>query len=181
MRPILIAACASLALAGCATAPTVYQPAAAQTAVGFSDYRIESGRYRVTFNGGPGAPLSQVADFALLRAAEVSLADGYDWFRVVDRQDTQNGSGGGGPQVSIGGGSSSYSGRGYRGGGSGVGIGIGTSFDLSGGPAFSRTIEVLAGKGPKPSGAQDIYDARDVIRVVGGGGLPTRSPLETRS
>ncbi len=170
MKPVLIAACAALSLAACATAPTVYQPQGGQSRVGFSDYRIESGRYRVTFNGGPGAPLSKVADYALLRAAEVSLADGYDWFRVVDRQDGMNGAPSGGPRVSIGGGTSSYGG-GYRRGGSSVGVGIGTSFDLSGGPAYSRTLEVLAGKGPKPADG-DVYDARDVVRVVGQGGVP---------
>lgn len=178
MKRLLIAACASLALTACATTPTVYQPAG-RTAVGFTDYRIESGRYRVTFNGGPGAPLSQVADFALLRAAEVAVADGYDWFRVVDRQDSSNGASNGGPRVSLGGGGSNWDGGyrrgGYRGTGSSVGLGAGVSFDLSGGPAYSRTIEVLAGKGPKPG--DDVYDARDVIRVVGGGGLPSRSPV----
>lgn len=172
MKRILIAACASLALAACTTTPTVYGPAGPQARVGFTDYRIESGRYRVTFSGGPGAPMNQVADYALLRAAEVALRDGYDWFRVVDRQDSMNGQPSGGPRVSIGGGSSSYSGRGWRGGGSSVGIGIGTSFDLSGGPSYARTIEVLAGKGPKPADA-DIYDARDIVRVVGQGAPAT--------
>ncbi|ATQ42591.1 CC0125/CC1285 family lipoprotein [Caulobacter mirabilis] len=169
MHRVLIAAGLALSLAACATTPTVYQPAPGQTGVGFSDYRIESGRYRVTFNGGPGAPMSQVADYALLRAAEVSLADGYDWFRVVDRQDRRDGQpSGGGPRVSVGGGTSSWSGGGWRGSGSSVGIGIGTSFDLSGGPSYSRSIEVLAGKGAKPADS-DVYDARDIVRVVGRG------------
>ena len=54
-RPIT-AACAALALAACAT-PTVYAPANpnAASSVGFSEYRIENNRYRVTFQGGPGA------------------------------------------------------------------------------------------------------------------------------
>jgi len=180
MKPVLLAACAALTLTACATAPTVYQPAGG-TAVGFTDYRIESGRYRVTFNGGPGAPLSQVADFALLRAAEVSVAEGYDWFRIVDRRDSMNGAPSGGPRVSLGGGGSNWDGGyrrgGYRGGGSSVGLGAGVSFDLSGGPSYSRTLEVLAGKGPKPA-TEDVYDARDVIRVVGQDALPTRSPLQ---
>lgn len=166
MKRMLIIAAAGLSLAACAT-PTVYGPSTgAQASVGFSDYRIESGRYRVTFTGGGGAAMGQVADYALLRAAEVSLRDGYDWFRVVDRQDVRVGGGSGGPRVSVGGGSSNYSGG--WGGGSSVGVGIGTSFDLSGGPAWSRTIEVLAGKGPRP-GDPDAYDARDVVRRIGQG------------
>ena len=159
MKPSLIAIVAAFALSACATTPTVYSPASGPARVGFSDYRIESGRYRVTFAGGPGAPIAQVADYTLLRAAEVSLRDGYDWFRVVDKTDQRVGA----PsrsRVSIGTGSSSWGRR------SGVGIGLGTSFDLSGGPSWVRTIEVLAGKGPPPR-ERDVYDARDVVRTVG--------------
>lgn len=145
----MLCALAALSLAACAT-PTIYGPQADARGVGFSDYRIETGRYRVSFQGGPGAPPEQVADFALRRAAEVVARDGYDWFRVVDRFGERNGSSGG-SSVSIGGGTG-----GYR---SGVGIGVGTTFDLSGGPSWRQTLEVLAGKGPRPEGA---YDAREI-------------------
>lgn len=148
MRPMLYAL-AALSLAACAT-PTVYGPQPDPRGVGFSDYRIETGRYRVTFQGGPGAPPEQVGDYALRRAAEVVARDGYDWFRVVDRIGERTGSRGG-TSIGIGGGSG-----GYR---SGVGVGIGTTFDLSGGPAWRQTLEILAGKGAKPEGA---YDAREI-------------------
>lgn len=150
-RLLIPAALAAVLALGACTTPTTYGPAAKANAVGFSEYRIENGRYRVTFQGGPGAPPEQVSDFALRRAAELALRDGYDWFRVVDRTGERTRSGGGGTTVGIGGSSG-----GYR---SGVGVGIGTSFDLSGGPAYRQTVEVLAGKGPKPEGA---YDARQV-------------------
>ena len=161
-RPIA-AACAALALAACAT-PTVYAPANpnAASSVGFSEYRIENNRYRVTFQGGPGAPPQLVNDYAFLRAAEVTLRDGYDWFQVVDRFGEQTGAGYGGPRISIGGGTSSYSGRGW--GGSGVGIGVGTSFPLGGGGSsgtYSRTIEIVLGRGARPA-SPDAYDARQV-------------------
>lgn len=152
MRP-MFCALAALTLAGslaaCAT-PTTYGPVA-KGGVGFSEYRIETGRYRVTFQGGPGAPPEQVSDFALRRAAEVVARDGYDWFRVVDRMGERTGARGGGTSIGIGGGTG-----GYR---SGIGVGVGTSFDLSGGPSYRQTLELLAGKGPKPEGA---YDARQI-------------------
>jgi opacity protein-like surface antigen len=158
MKRPLAASLFALALAACATAPTVYGPATGPSSVGFSEQRIETGRYRVTFRGGPGAPAAQVADYALLRAAELAIADGYDWFRVVDRYTAQSGEGGG-PRVSIGAG-----GGGYR---SGVGVGLGTSFNLGGGPAIVQSIEVLMGKGrPAPAGTE-VYDAREVRRAVG--------------
>ena len=154
----IIALCA--ALGACATAPTVYGPATRAQGVGFSEMRIEPGRYRVTFRGGPGAPIAQVSDYALLRAADLTLADGYDWFRVVDRYTAQSGEGGG-PRVSIGAGGGS---GGYR---SGVGVGLGTSFNLGGGPAIVQSIEVLMGKGrPAPAGPE-VYDAREVRQTVG--------------
>ncbi|WP_374579303.1 hypothetical protein [Phenylobacterium sp.] len=160
MKRPLAASLFALALAACATAPTIYGPATGPSSVGFSEQRIETGRYRVTFRGGPGAPAAQVADYALLRAADLAIADGYDWFRVVDRYTAQSGEGGG-PRVSIGAGGGS---GGYR---SGVGVGLGTSFNLGGGPAIVQSIEVLMGKGrPAPAGPE-VYDAREVRRTVG--------------
>lgn len=161
-RPLIAAGLAALLLTACATAPTVYRAAAsAPTAVGYSEYRLEAGRYRVTFQGGPGAQEAQVADYALLRAAELALRDGYDWFRVADRSTTVSG-GGAGPRLSVGGGSASFGRH------SGIGVGLGTSFNLGPGPAYARSIEVVFGKGPTPRD-RDAYDAREIVKVVGYG------------
>lgn len=150
---------AALWLAGCATPPTFYGPATAPNGIGWSEYRIEPGRYRVTFRGGPGAPIEQVADYALLRAADLTLADGYDWFRVADRFAVQSGSGAG-PRVSLGTGTGSYGRH------SGVSVGLGTSFDLGGGPALAQTLEIVMGRGPAPR-EPDVYDARELRRSLG--------------
>ncbi|MCC7268783.1 MAG: hypothetical protein IT546_15795 [Caulobacteraceae bacterium] len=159
MKQLLTAVACSLALAACATAPTVYAPATGPTASGFTEYRIEPGRYRVTYRGGAGAPPAQVADYALLRAAELALSDGYDWFRVADRW--MEGSPDRGPQISVGGGSASFGRR------SSIGVGLGTSFSLGGGPRLAQTIEVVMGRGALPRDA-DAYDAREIQREVGG-------------
>ena len=159
MKRLILTAALCASLAACASTPTVFVAANNPRAVGFSDYRIEPGRYRVTFRGGPGAPPEQVADYALLRAADIALADGYDWFRVADRTMRQAGPDNG-PRVSLGTGGGSY------GRGGGVGIGLGTNFSLGGGPALSQTLEVVMGKGPKPPGA-DVYDARQLRAPMG--------------
>lgn len=156
-RPIAAALCA-LSLAACATAPTLYQPALGPQAVGYSEYRIEPGRYRITFRGGPGAPMAQVSDYALRRAADLAVADGYDWFRVSDR--FVEGRPDRGPRVSLGVGGGNY---GWR---SGASVGLGTSFNLGGGPALTASIEVMMGKGARPPGL-DVYDARAVQRAIG--------------
>lgn len=159
-RPVL-AALAALTLASCATAPTVYQPATSPTAIGYSDYRIEPGRYRITFQGGQSAPPEQVMDFAIMRAADLALADGYDWFRISDRFLRRTGEDNG-PRFSLGVGGANFGRH------SAVGLGVGTGFDLGGGGggASAATIEVFMGRGPKPEGV-DVYDAHAVRHTLG--------------
>ncbi len=157
MKQLLIALSA-LTLAGCATAPTLYQPAVGAQAVGYSEYRIEPGRYRVTFRGGPGAPPAQVTDYALLRAADLALAEGYDWFRVADR--FMEGRPDNGPRIGLGVGGADFGRR------SSIGLGLGTSFNLGGGPSVTSTVEVVMGRGERPRGL-DIYDARGLRETLG--------------
>jgi hypothetical protein len=158
MKRLILPLLASLAIAGCATAPTLYQPAAGPKAVGYSEYRIEPGRYRITFQGGPGAPPQQVTDYALLRAADLAIADGYDWFRVADR--FMEGRPDNGPRVSFGVGGASFGRR------SAVGLGVSNGMSLGGGPSVASTIEVIMGKGERPRGG-DVYDARALRQNLG--------------
>jgi hypothetical protein len=160
MKRLLLISLAAATLAACETVPTAYQPAApGRDTVGYTEYRIEPGRYRITFRGGPGAPPEQVSDYALLRAADLALSEGYDWFRVSDR--FLEGRPDKGPRVSFGIGGASIGRH------TGVGVGVGTSsMSLGGGPAVSSTIEVVMGKGERPRGA-DIYDARGIRQSIG--------------
>jgi opacity protein-like surface antigen len=166
MKRLIALAFSAAVLTACATSPTLYAPRAAPSGAGYSEYRLEAGRYRVTFQGNPGAPVNQISDYALLRSAELALRDGYDWFRVADRMTQQTGSGGG-STLSIGGGSSSYD-YGRHGHGSSVGLGVGTSFNLGPKPAVSSSMEVVFGKGQPPKDT-DVYDARAIVRTVGQG------------
>jgi hypothetical protein len=166
MKRLIILAFSAALLTACTTTPTLYAPQSAPRGAGYSEYRLEDGRYRVTFQGNPGAPVNQVSDYVLLRSAELALRDGYDWFRVADRVTQQTGSNSG-STLSIGGGTSSYD-YGHHGGGSSVGLGVGTSFNLGPKPAVSSSMEVVFGKGQPPRGA-DVYDARAIVRTVGQG------------
>lgn len=147
-------AVSALALSACASlAP--YGPQQSARGQGFSEQRIESNRFRVTYNG-VGAP-GPVADRALFRAAQLTVDQGYDWFEVTHRwiDGRPDSAGGVRPSVSIGAGSGRYGG--YR--SSGVGVGLG--FDLSGPQPTSTTLEVVMGRGARPDRAE-AYDARGV-------------------
>lgn len=154
--PIL--AVSALALSACASlAP--YGPQRGPGGQGFVEQRIESDRWRVTYNG--VGQHGTVHDYALLRAAELAVANDYQWFEVVQSwtDGRHDGAGGIRPRVSIGAGSSSW-GR-YR--ASGVGVGLG--FDLSGPQPTSTTLEVVMGRGPRPDGPA-VYSARGVIEAM---------------
>jgi hypothetical protein len=153
MKRIVVALFA-FALAACATTPTVYGPAATADAAGWRATKIEQDRYRVSFRGNPDKNGPQVEDLALRRAAEITLQDGYQWFRVVTRNtELVDGRRGGGTSVGVGGSSGSY--------GSSVGVGIG--FDLSPDTRkYESSMEILLGRGPKPDDA-NAYDASSVM------------------
>jgi hypothetical protein len=161
MRPTLIAVtAAALVLAGCASlAP--YGPQMRPGGQGFIEQRIEADRFRVSYNG-VGAP-GPVADLALRRAAELTLAQGGDWFEVTQRyiDGRPDSAGGVRPSVSIGAGSGRY------GGWSTSGVGVGVGLDLSGPQPTSTTLEILIGRGARPD-RREAYDAREVLRALGG-------------
>ena len=161
MRPTLIAVtAAALVLAGCASlAP--YGPQMRPGGQGFVEQRIEADRFRVTYSG-VGAP-GPVADMALRRAAELTLAQGADWFEVTQRyiDGRPDSAVGVRPSVSVG----ASSGRYGRWSTSGVGVGVG--LNLSGPQPTSTALEILVGRGPRPD-RREAYDAREVLRALGG-------------
>ena len=147
---LLLTACA-------ATGPAAYGPAD-KGRFGYSDTRIETGRYRITYAGSAGMSPDLVEQLALRRAAELALLDGFDWFRVISRDVTGDERGG----VSVGGGVGSGS-FGRR---SSVGVGVGGNLGTLGAQRyFTARIEVLMGNDTRPDNL-DVYDARDVLKAA---------------
>ncbi len=157
MRRWLAISLLTVTLGACMT-PTVYAPQARPGASGYVETRIEKDRWRITFRGGSDADARRVADLTLLRAAQVTLDQGYDWFRVVQRYGEAEPPRG--PTLSVGAGTDSYS---YH-GGSSFGVGVG-GIPLGGGPILAETVEVIMGKGPAPREA-DAYDAHELVRAI---------------
>ncbi len=155
-----IAIVAVLFLSACATVgPATYGPADSK-GFGFDETRVESDRYRITYRGSGGMPPELVEDYALLRAAELALANDYNWFRVVGRDVTGEQRGGVGIGAGVGGGS--YGRR------SGVGVGVGGDLGTIGGrDYFTVRMEVLFGSGDPPDSGE-YYDASEIISTIGG-------------
>jgi hypothetical protein len=86
--PGVVAMAAAAALGACATA-TPYQPYRAEGASGvhggFSDERLGPDRFRVRFHGNELTSRERVENYLLYRAAELTVANGFDWFEVADR------------------------------------------------------------------------------------------------
>ncbi len=172
-RTAAVAAVSALALAACVT-PTPYQPAGAGPYGGYSEQRVERDRYRVTFAGNSVTSREQVEMSLLLRAAELTVQDGYDWFATVNRatdRDTRYRALGG-PRDPF------YYDR--------YGSMWGPSWRYYRGGAWSRwddpfddtmmrqtdryeaSAEIVMGHGAKPADDPNAFDAREVIANIGG-------------
>ncbi len=152
MKPYAILLAAGLRAA--CTSNAAYGPASKSGAMGYSSQQIETGRYQVSYTD--SSP-SKARDRALLRAAELTLLEGSDWFEITSSfAERSEDSRSGGSSVSIGGSSGS---RGH----SSVGVGVGIGIPLGGGNSGSVTevLEIVTGKGDKPDRAS-VYDARSV-------------------
>jgi hypothetical protein len=73
----------TLMISACSAAPAY--KAAHYSGYGYQDYPLAEDRYRVSFKA-RGDDRHAAMDYALRRAAEVTLLEGYDWFIVVDRE-----------------------------------------------------------------------------------------------
>ncbi len=148
----LIVLAAAAGLAACATSAG-YRAAPREGASGYASRTLEAGRHQVSYTD---TDPRRARSRALLRAAEITLAEGRDWFEVTNSY--VEGDGGGsrtGTSVSIGGAAGS-------GGYSSVGIGIGIGLPLGGSAGrVTQVLEIVTGAGQKPE-RPEAYDARSV-------------------
>lgn len=140
-------------LSACATA-TPYQPAA--KGYGYSEQKLESNRYRVSFVGNSKTSRETVRNYLIYRAAELSLANGYDHFVLVGQDAAAEPGTRSGPRTGI-----SF-GLGSFGGSTGFGLGIGTEIGSGSGEDFRAQADVLMYKGEKPADRSDALGAAEV-------------------
>ncbi|WP_439476455.1 CC0125/CC1285 family lipoprotein [Brevundimonas sp.] len=172
LKPALLAATAALALSACATA-TPYGPAGVDSRYGYADQRVDADRYRVSFSGNSVTSREQVEMALLLRAAEVTAESGYDWFSTVNRATDRDVRLQGIPDPfyrdrysPFWGPSWRYYRRGYW---SPWGDPFWGSrdFDVREIDRFEASAEIVMGRGPKPAGDPNAFDAREVIQNLG--------------
>lgn len=141
-----------LGLSACAL-PTLYQPAT--NGYGFSQQQIEGNRFRVSFSGNSLTARETVENYLLYRAAELTLAQGGDYFVVVNRETearSQYDTGFGGY-----GGFGSYDPWGpHR--HSFIGAGSGRAIT-----EYRAYADVVVYRGAKSATEPNAYDARDVM------------------
>ncbi len=82
MNSKLLLSLCLIILSGCASQPT-YRPAD-RSGFGYQESQLSDSQYRIQF-AMRGDQKAKAMDYALLRAAEITLEKGYDWFIVVDR------------------------------------------------------------------------------------------------
>lgn len=137
-------------MAACATA-TPYQPAT--EGYGYSERKVESNRYTVTFSGNSQTPRQTVEDYLLYRAAEVTLANGYDYFVLAGQStdaDTRYHSS-----------FIDHAGFGYYRWGPpyGFGVGVGTTTATT---TYEGSADIVMYKGDKAPDNVRAFDARQV-------------------
>ena len=78
---IVIAFFCVLFISACAT---TYERAKSPTGTGYYDTLLQQGLYEITFNGNSDTSVTIAQDYALLRAAETCLENGYKTFDIVN-------------------------------------------------------------------------------------------------
>ncbi|MFA4892800.1 hypothetical protein [Brevundimonas sp.] len=170
LKPALLAATAALALSACATA-TPYGPAGVDSRYGYAEQRIDADRYRVSFSGNSVTSRDQVEMALLLRAAEVTTQNGYDWFATVNRATDRDVRLQATPDPFYYDRYSPFWGpswRYYRRGlWSPWGDPFGRDFDVREIDRFEASAEIVMGRGAKPANDPNAFDAREVISNLG--------------
>lgn len=169
LKPVLLAATAALALSACVTA-TPYGPAGTDSHFGYAEQRVDADRFRISFAGNSVTSREQVEMALLLRAAEVTAGNGFDWFTTVNRATDRDVRYEVDPDPFYGDRYSRFWGPSWRyhrrGGWSRWGEPFWGSrdFDVREIDRFEASAEIVMGRGPKPAGDANAFDAREVIR-----------------
>ena len=139
-------------LATCSTGPTAYGPVG-NTDFGYHNTQLQSDRFKVSYTG---RSYTEVEELSLLRAAELTLREGYSHFEIIGDEGWDNGQR---PRVPVGVVVGGY------GGDPRIGAGVEDVIRLAEGDKVTRTIEIVmlnsvAQKTP------NVYDAKQLTQFI---------------
>jgi len=80
---LVLGVCISMSATAAPPAKATYEAAPGLDTSGWLTANADDGRYTVVYTGFPGMKREQVAEFALLRAAEFTSEAGLEWFAVT--------------------------------------------------------------------------------------------------
>ena len=151
---ISLAALSIVSLAACASTESAYGPTN-QNGIGFRSIQLEPDRFRVSFTG---RSFEEAQNYTLLRAAELTDAEGYSHFKIIDGSTISNG-----PRspTSIGVGV----GRGFGRTRGGFGVGVGDIGRVIEGDKVRETIEVKLLRSGIPNDP-NVYHAESIIKSI---------------
>jgi len=173
MKKILLTSLAALTLTACASTQAAYGPSN-ENGIGFKSIQLEPDRFRVSFTG---RSIDEARDYSLLRAAELTEAEGYTHFKVVNGGTLSNG----GPArvgTALGVGFGNGFGR-RRFGRGGTAVNVGVGVDDIGrvieGNKVRETIEIRLLSGPIPNDP-NVYHAQSLIKSIQPAVFPAQTP-----
>ncbi len=146
-------------LAACAPSPTPYQPSQGRNGFGFSEQQIEQNRFRISFSGNSDTRREVVENYLLIRAAELTLANGYDHF-ILASQDVE-------PNIRYRSTFTGYSDFGFYHHSwpwFDTGVDYGTSYPVT---RYTAYADILLLRGPKDGADYKSFSAADVLAKLG--------------
>ena len=84
---LIIALLITTLLFGCAA--TKYQPADGKISGGYYDIKVGPKMYRVSFEGNAYITSERAFQYALYRAAEITKENNYEWFEIIEKEETK--------------------------------------------------------------------------------------------
>ncbi len=159
MKHRLFSVILALSLTACASGPTAFGPAQNYDDIGFRQTQIQNDRFRVSYTA---ANDIEAQDFALLRAAQITLDKGYSHFEVITGHMSGNLPRSGiGSSVGVG-----FGNGGYRHGGTSVGVNVGVNDIVRTleGNRVTNSIEIklLPTKGTNVN----VYEAQSLVDSI---------------
>jgi hypothetical protein len=165
MKPMLkiTASLASVMLLAACVSATPYRAAENKDDYGYQEQKLEENRYRVSFAGNSQTDRQTVENYLLYRAAELTVANGKDYF-VVTSSDTEKNVGQHSTVVRP---SFSFGYGHHHGYGRHHGFGLGFNVISSSYRDYEAFGVILLKSGQKPSDNENAYDAHSVLQVLG--------------